>query len=72
MSSSNAWAQHTAVFARTKAAHDEHESVKGELKALVPEDAREAFGHGLCAKRSKSGAISFELVANGNDDARAH
>jgi hypothetical protein len=29
----------------------------------VPEDAKEASGHGLRAKRSKSGAISFELLA---------
>jgi hypothetical protein len=28
----------------------------------VPEDAKEAIGHGLRAKRSKSGAISFDLV----------
>jgi hypothetical protein len=28
----------------------------------VPEDAREAIGHGLRAKRSKSGAISFDLL----------
>jgi hypothetical protein len=35
---------------------------KVELKALVPEDAREASGHGLRAKRSKSGSISFEVL----------
>jgi hypothetical protein len=29
---------------------------------LVPEDARQAVGHGLRAKRSKSGAISFDLL----------
>jgi hypothetical protein len=28
----------------------------------VPEDAREAAGHGVRAKRSKSGAISFEVL----------
>jgi hypothetical protein len=28
----------------------------------VPEDARQAIGYGLRAKRSKSGAVSFELV----------
>jgi hypothetical protein len=27
----------------------------------MPEDAREAVGHGLWGKRSKSGAISFDL-----------
>lgn len=66
MSASNAWAEYAALFARTRAAHDEHESAKYELKALVPEDAREAFGHGVRAKRSKAGAISLDLTANGN------
>jgi hypothetical protein len=28
----------------------------------MPEDAKEAMGHGVRAKRSKSGAISFDLV----------
>ena len=31
------------------------------MKKLVPEDAREAAGYGLRAKRSKSGALSSEL-----------
>jgi hypothetical protein len=29
----------------------------------VPEDAQQAIGHGVRAKRSKSGAISFDLVS---------
>jgi len=29
----------------------------------MPEDAKEAFGHGIRAKRSKSGAISFDLLS---------
>jgi hypothetical protein len=29
---------------------------------LMPEDAKEASGHGVRAKRSKSGAISFDLL----------
>ena len=28
----------------------------------MPEDAKEAIGHGIRAKRSKSGAISFDLI----------
>jgi hypothetical protein len=28
----------------------------------MPEDAKEAMGHGVRAKRSKSGAVSFDLV----------
>jgi hypothetical protein len=36
---------------------------------LVPEDAKEASGHGVLAKRSKSGAVSFVLLAREDDDA---
>jgi hypothetical protein len=28
----------------------------------MPGDAKEAIGHGIRAKRSKSGAISFDLL----------
>ena len=62
MSSSNSWAEFAGSFRRTRAAFLEHEKAKGELKTLVPEDAREASGHGVRAKRSKSGAISFDLL----------
>ena len=44
------------------AARQEHEGAKADLKKLVPEDAKEAIGHGLRAKRSKSGAVSFDLM----------
>ena len=63
MTSSNAWAEFAAIFSRTRAAHLEHEQAKAELKSLVPEDAQQAMGHGVRAKRSKSGAISFDLVS---------
>jgi len=62
MTASNAWADFAAIFTRTRAAHLEHEHAKAELKTLMPEDAKEATGHGIRAKRSKSGAISFNLV----------
>ncbi len=67
MSTSNAWSECAAIFARTRKAHAEHEAAKSELKLLVPEDAREAFGHGVRAKRYKSGAISFDMIPNGGD-----
>ena len=54
MSSSNAWAEFAGVYASTRSAHAEHEAAKAELKSLMPEDAKEAIGHGLRAKRSKS------------------
>jgi hypothetical protein len=28
----------------------------------MPGDAKEAFGHGIRAKRSKSGAVTFEVI----------
>ena len=62
MSSSNAWAEFAGIFARTRSAHLEHEQAKTELKGLMPEDAKEAIGHGVRAKRSKSGAVSFDLL----------
>ncbi len=62
MSSSNAWAEFAAIFSRTRSAHLEHEQAKAELKSLMPEDAQQAIGHGVRGKRSKSGAISFDLL----------
>jgi hypothetical protein len=64
MSASNSWAEFSATYCRTRQAHLDHEGAKAELKKLVPEDAREAFGHGV--KGSKSGAISFELAEAGD------
>ncbi len=61
MSASNSWAEFAGVFCRTRRAHAEHDAAKAELKKLMPEDAKEAVGHGIRAKRSKSGAISFDL-----------
>src|SRR5262245_35274696 len=62
MTTSNAWAEFAALFCSTRAAFLEHERSKTELKALVPEAAKEAVGHGIRAKRSKSGAVSFDLM----------
>jgi predicted phage-related endonuclease len=63
MSASNSWAEFAAIYRATRDAAVEHERAKTELKALVPDDAKEASGHGVRAKRSKSGAISFDLLA---------
>jgi predicted phage-related endonuclease len=69
MTSSNAWAEFAAIYSSTREAHQEHERAKAELKGLVPEEAQQAFGHGLRAKRSKSGAISFEVLDQGDTHA---
>jgi predicted phage-related endonuclease len=62
MSSSNSWAEFAGLFRNTRSAFLDHERAKSELKALMPEDAKEAIGHGVRAKRSKSGAVSFDVL----------
>src|SRR6516164_5039726 len=62
MSSSNSWAEFAALFRSTRPAFLDHERAKGELKSLMPEDAKEVIGHGVRAKRSRSGAVSFDLL----------
>jgi predicted phage-related endonuclease len=63
MTSSNAWAEFSSIFRRTHEAHVEHEKAKAELKGLMPQDVKEAVGHGIRAKRSKSGAVSLDLLS---------
>jgi hypothetical protein len=62
MGASNSWAEFAALYCSSRAAFLEHERAKTELKVLMPEDAKEAFGHGVRAKQSKSGAVSFEMI----------
>jgi predicted phage-related endonuclease len=62
MGQSNSWAEFADMFLTTRSAFLDHEKAKTELKGLMPEDAKEAFGHGVRAKRSKSGAVSFEVI----------
>jgi predicted phage-related endonuclease len=63
MSSSNSWAELAGIFLKTRETHLEHERAKTQLKVLLPEDAKEGIGHGIRARRSKSGAISFNVLA---------
>jgi predicted phage-related endonuclease len=62
MGASNSWAEFAGLFRNSRQAFLDHERSKAELKALMPEDAKEAIGHGVRAKRSKSGAVSFDLL----------
>src|SRR5262249_16806685 len=63
MSSSNSWAEFAVLFRNTRAAFLDHARAKTELKALMPEDAQQAIGHGVRGKRSKSGAVTFEALS---------
>jgi predicted phage-related endonuclease len=69
MTSSNLWAELAATYLRTRGTHQDHEAAKSELKKLVPDDAKEAIGHGVGAKRSKSNAISFAPLETEDTDA---
>jgi predicted phage-related endonuclease len=69
MSSSNAWAEFAALFRNTREAFVDHERAKSELKALMPEDSKEAIGHGVRGKRSKAGAVSFDILTTEAADA---
>src|SRR5271166_211466 len=51
MSASNSWAEFAALFRTTRQAFLDHEKSKAELKGLMPEDAKEASGHGVRARR---------------------
>ncbi len=62
MSESNSWAEFAGLFRSTRQAFLDHEQAKAELKSLMPEDAKIAVGHGIRAKRSKSGAVSFDVL----------
>ena len=63
-------AEFAGLFCATRSAFLDHERAKSELKALMPEDAKEATGHGVRAKRSKSGAVSFDFLATGENHAK--
>ena len=63
MSSSNSWTEFAALFRNTREAFVDHERAKSELKALMPEDVREAIGHGVRGRRSRSGAVRFDVLA---------
>jgi hypothetical protein len=62
MAGSNSWAEFAVLYRTTRQAFVDHERAKTELKTLMPEDAKEAYGHGVRARRSRSGALSFDLL----------
>ena len=62
MTMSNSWAEFAALYRKTRDAFLDHERAKSELKTLMPEDAKEAIGHCVRGKRSKSGAVSFDVL----------
>jgi predicted phage-related endonuclease len=60
---SNAWAAAAADWLRHRDAAKKHVAAVMSLKELVEDDVARAFGHGIEAKRSKTGAISIREIA---------
>ena len=59
----NAWAAAAADWLTHRAAAKTHAAAAGLLKSLIEEDVGRAFGHGVEAKRNKSGAITVRELA---------
>jgi predicted phage-related endonuclease len=53
MNASNFWAEFARLFRDTQQAHADHERAKSEFKGLMPEDAKEAMGHGIRGRPRK-------------------
>jgi hypothetical protein len=62
MSGSNSWAEFAGLFYATRSTFLDHERAKSELKTLMPEDAKEATGDGVGAKRASTRTISRSYV----------
>ncbi len=59
----NAWASAAVDWLQYRNAAKIHSAACGLIKGLVEDDVTRAFGHGIEAKRSKSGAISIRELA---------
>jgi len=60
MSGSNAWAEHAAGWAENATAAKTFKTAEKELKALVEDDVKRAFGHGVEINRAKNGAMRIK------------
>lgn len=58
----NAWADFAATWLATKAAKTKFDEAAKGIKTLIEDDVARAFGHGICATRSKAGAITVKAA----------
>ena len=61
MTSSNQWAYLSQTLKQTQEQAREFEASKKEIKSLVQPDWREATGHGVTVKRSKTGRLNITV-----------
>jgi len=62
MNASNSWTEFASLFCAIRQATAITSGAKSKLRGLMPEDAKEAIGHRIRARRSKTGVVSFDLV----------
>ena len=60
MTTSNEWADVAARFINLKPLADSFEEAKSRLKMLLPEDAADAYGHGVVVRRDRANRISIK------------
>lgn len=61
----NQWANLASDFIFNQDAAKRFEDAKDGLKALVPQDAAEATGHGIIAKRNQAGSVTIKQIKGG-------
>jgi predicted phage-related endonuclease len=62
MNGSNQWGDYAHTFKETERAAKDHEGAKKGFKELMEPDVGTAFGYGVQAKRSKTGAITIRRM----------
>jgi putative phage-type endonuclease len=62
MNGSNQWGDYAHTFKETERAAKDHEGAKKGIKELMEPDVGTAFGYGVQAKRSKTGAITIRRM----------
>lgn len=63
MTRNNAWANHAAVWLEHEASAAIAKEAEKLIKGVVPEDAKECFGHGVRIKRDRAGRLSLRKEA---------
>ena len=61
MSQSNSWGDYAGILKRTQEQAIGFEHAKKEIKSLMQPDWREAYGHGVVCKRTKTGRLNIKI-----------
>jgi hypothetical protein len=63
MSGSNSWSAEAFLWRENIAAKRQAEQAERSLKAMMPADAKKAFGHGVNITRDRAGRLSLRELA---------